>query len=149
MILKTRKRIGLCLCLLAANLLFIWGNSLLPATVSDAISLWIKDLLGFLFPEGTTQSQGNGMLRKAAHFLEFCLLGSLFCWLFGMLRKKQWAFLLPTLGCGCLTACIDEALQCFAPGRTPGIADVIIDLSGVCLGMILFATGYLICKKRK
>ena len=149
MIVRSRRRLTLCICLLAANLLFIWGNSLLPASLSDAISLWVKDLLGFLFPEGTTESQGNGLLRKAAHFLEFSLLGGLLCWLFGMLRDKKWAFLLPAFGCGCLTACIDEALQCFAPGRNPGFRDVVIDTSGVCLGMILFSTGYLIVKKKK
>lgn len=149
MIPRTQRRVKVCVCLLAANLLFIWGNSLLPASISGAVSGWVRDLLWFL-PEGeATLGTGEGILRKTAHFLEFFLLGGLLCWLFGMLRKKRWAFVLPSLGSGCLTACIDETLQCFVPGRSPGWKDVGIDLAGVSLAITLFCLGYIIEKNKK
>ena len=149
MIPRTRRRVKVCLCLLAANLLFIWGNSLLPASISGAISGWVRDLLWFL-PQGESAAMtGEGILRKTAHFLEFCLLGCLLCWLFGMLRKKQWAFVLPSLGIGCLTACIDETLQCFVPGRSPEWKDVGIDLAGVSLAVALFCLGCIIGRIKK
>ena len=144
-----KGRMKLCSCLLTANLLFIWGNSLLPANISGAISGWVKDLLWFLALEGNAADAGDNLVRKTAHLLEFCLLGCLLSWLFGMLRQTKWAFALPAFGCGCLVACLDEMLQYFAPGRSPGITDVIIDISGVALGMILFLAGHLIRKKRK
>ena len=144
-----KNRMKLCLFLVSASLLFIWGNSLLPASVSGALSGWVRDLLGLLnfAEEGAVPEEG--ILRKIAHFLEFCLLGSLLCWLFGMLREKRRAFWLPALGCGCLAACMDEMLQHFSEGRAPKITDVFIDISGLVLGIILFITGYYVCRKRK
>ena len=139
----------LCVCLLTANLLFIWGNSLLPASVSGALSQWVRDLLWFLPAAEADATGGVGALRKTAHLLEFCVLGSLLSWLFGMLRQRKWKRLLAVFGCGCFTACTDEMLQHFAPGRSPECTDVLIDMSGVMLGMILWLTGYPIFQKRK
>lgn len=149
MIPRTARRLKVCACLLAAILLFIWGNSLLPASVSAAFSGWIRELIWFLPSGEAAQKHGEGLLRKLAHVSEFCTLGVLLCWLFAMLRKNPWAFLLPTLGCGCLTACIDEALQCFVPGRSPGLTDVGIDLLGVILASALFSLVTVIKKKKK
>ena len=149
MISRTPGRLRLSLCLLSANLLFIWGNSLLPASVSGAVSGGVRALLWFLPSPQEGAAAGEGILRKTAHLLEFSLLGGLLSWLFGMLRQKKWAFVLPALGCGCLTACIDELLQHFAPGRSPQFSDVLIDISGVLLGILLFFAGYFIYKKKK
>ena len=148
MITPGKGRMRLCICLITANLLFIWGNSLLPASVSGAISHWVRNLMWFLPSTEGDALSGDGVLRKIAHLLEFCCLGILLSWLCGMLRQRKWGFLWPTIGCGCLTACIDEMLQYFAPGRSPQLSDVAIDLSGVVLGIILFLTGYLINKKK-
>lgn len=149
MIPSTPRRLKVCACLLAANLLFIWGNSLLPASVSASLSGWLRSLLWFLPSGEGGQAQGDGPLRTLAHFLEFCSLGALLCWLFGMLQKKPWTFLPPALGCGCLVACTDETLQYFVPGRTPQLTDVGIDLLGVILSTILFSIGFVINKKQK
>ncbi len=46
--LRTEKRMRLCRCLLVLNLLFIWGNSMLPGSVSGAISQLVRDLLSWL-----------------------------------------------------------------------------------------------------
>ena len=117
------------LLLIGAMLLFIWGNSLLPASVSAAISGWLH---GTLTGNG---AGGDGVLRKIAHFTEFAFLGGL---LFQLFRKQQegkgTAFLL-SFACGLFAAITDELLQHLSPGRAPRILDVCIDPAGVLAGI--------------
>ena len=142
----TKKRLTLCIALLVLNIGFIWGNSLLPGEVSGAISQWLRDLLACIFPAGSEDpSAGHGLLRKLAHFTEFCCLGLLFTWLFSMLGKGVWQ----PLVCGFLVACADETIQRFVPDRGPSIWDVCIDTAGVTLGVGLLLAGYAIYQKRK
>ena len=49
---RTDKRMRLCTALLICNLIFIWGNSLLPGSVSGAISDAVKSLLENVLPGG-------------------------------------------------------------------------------------------------
>ena len=129
---SSKKRVGLCIALIAANIAFIWGNSLLPAEISAAFSSWVKDLLLFFLPDGEPAPvQGTGLLRKIAHVLEFTSLGALWCWYLLMGRRKPALAYFP----GVCTACIDEAIQCFVPGRGPRVTDVMIDLGGFSLGI--------------
>lgn len=142
---RTRKRMTLCITLLVLNLAFIWGNSLLPGEISGAISGWVKSLLSYLVPgEGDPQT-GHGLLRKIAHFTEFGCLGAILCWLCAMLGKKPWHSLIYSA----LSACADELIQCFVPDRGPGIRDVLIDTAGAAVGMLLLLAGYAVHKKRK
>ena len=142
---RTDRKIRLCTTLLIVNILFIWGNSLLPGSVSGAISHFVRDILSFLFPGGSSDpDSGHGIIRKLAHFTEFACLGALFAWLFGMLAKP----FLVALPCGFLVACIDETIQRFVPNRGPAFKDVLIDTSGALLGIGLLFLGYTICKKR-
>ena len=149
MIRRTHGRMVLCVCLLVINLAFIWGNSLLPGEMSGALSKWVHTLVGMLFPNGGETSQSHGFLRKLAHFSEFCALGAVLSWLFAMLKEKKWAFLVPSMVCGCLAACADETIQRFVPDRGPSIKDVMIDLAGVLLGIGLLSLGYTIHQKKK
>ena len=143
---RTQKRMRLCVALTACCLVFIWGNSLLPGSVSGAISDFFKRILQCLFEQGESESSGLGFLvRKMAHFTEFTALGMCLCWLFGMLGKGR---LLPVL-CGAAAACVDETIQLFVPERGPSVRDVCIDSSGVLLGVILLTLGHhYVCKKR-
>ena len=140
---RTDKRLRLCTALLICNLIFIWGNSLLPGEVSGAISDWVKGVLEKLIP-GEESSPSGGLLRKIAHFTEFTALGMCLGWLFGMLQKGKF---LP-LGCGVLAACVDETIQCFVPDRGPSLKDVGIDSCGVLTGLILLYLGHHYLKKR-
>lgn len=142
---KIKKKQRICVALLVLNVAFIWGNSLLPGSVSGAISQFVRDILAFLFSGGSTDpNAGHGLLRKLAHFMEFASLGALFAWLFAMYRKP-----IPVaLPCGFAVACIDETIQLFVPDRGPAVKDVLIDTSGVLLGIILLFFGYIICKKQ-
>ena len=135
-----KKRIGLCIGLLILNVLFIWGNSLLPREASAAFSAWISDILNFLFPgpDIPSSGEGHGILRKMAHFTEFCSLGLLLSWLLTMLSREPWhRILLPAL-IGAAVAGADETIQMFVPGRGPGLVDVAIDTAGVLLGIALW-----------
>ena len=141
---RTDKRLRLCTALLICNLVFIWGNSLLPGEISGAFSDWVKSLLAQLLPMGPDDGSSGGLLRKVAHFTEFTALGMLLAWLHGMLQKGK---LQPFLW-GILAASVDETIQCFVPDRGPGIKDVCIDSAGVLTGIILLWNGYQFVKKR-
>lgn len=137
---RTANRLRLCVALLTVNLIFIWGNSLLPGSVSGAISQWLRDLIALLFPGGLDEPDaGHGLLRKLAHFTEFCTLGMCLRWLFGMLCTRRVKYLLLSFVAGAAAACIDETIQCFVPGRGPGLKDVGIDTLGVVLGIVLIS----------
>lgn len=141
---RTEKRLRICTALLILNLAFIWGNSLLPGSVSGAISDWVKNLIAMLFPGDGPVTSGGGLLRKIAHFTEFAALGLLLTWLFGMLQKaKYWPF----FG-GVAAACVDETIQRFVPDRGPSLFDVGIDSCGVLTGIILLWMGHTYFKKR-
>ena len=143
---RTGKRLRLCAALLIANLAFIWGNSLLSAEVSKALSDWLQSILSGLTSGGTGGGTGgSGLLRKVAHFAEFGTLGFLLGWLLGMLKRKVlWAFPLSVAA-----ALIDEGLQFLAPERGPGIRDVCIDAAGAAAGIGLLLFGHYLIKKRK
>ena len=126
------KRLEISAWLITALLIFIWGNSLLPGSVSGAISDAVKNLLAFLLPgdvPGVTT--GGGLLRKIAHFTEFACLGAALLWRFGMLEKRKIMALLFGFG----AACVDETIQVFVPDRGPSFKDVAIDTCGVAAGI--------------
>lgn len=141
---RTDKRLRLCIALLVCNLVFIWGNSLMPGEISGTFSDWVKSMLAQIVPMGPDDGTGGGLLRKAAHFTEFTALGMCLAWLYGMLQKgKVFPFLW-----GVLAAAVDETIQCFVPDRGPSIRDVCIDSAGVLTGMILLWTGYHFLKRK-
>ena len=142
---RTKGRMQFCITLLILNLIFIWGNSLMPGEISGAISLWVKNLLSCLLPGDGDSQEGHGLLRKLAHFTEFSCLGMILCWMVSMLGKMPWHSLIYSA----LAACIDEGIQCFVPDRGPRIRDVMIDTAGATVGMLLLLAGYAIYKKRK
>lgn len=134
---RSTKRIRICIALLCCNLAFIWGNSLLPGEISGALSDWLKALLAPLFGMEEGAPGGGGLLRKIAHFTEFMTLGLCLRWLWGMLLPKLPKQLLCSLGAAFVTACIDETIQMFVPDRGPGIKDVMIDTAGAVLGIAI------------
>ena len=141
----TDKRMRLNTCLLICTLFFIWGNSLLPGSVSGAISDWVKWVLSQLFSTGPETESGGLPLRKLAHFTEFATLGILLSWRFGMRNKwKGFAWV-----CGTAVACVDETIQVFVPDRGPSVRDVLLDSCGVAAGMLLLYLGHTYYTKKK
>lgn len=143
---RTNRRLRLCSVLIVCCLVFIWGNSLMPGSVSQLFSDCVQGVLDALLSGGEAEaSEGSGLLRKVAHFTEFAALGMCLGWLFGMLGKRPaWPFAL-----GVAAACMDETIQRFVPGRSPGVLDVCIDSCGVAFGMLLLYLGHSCFKKKR
>ena len=144
----SRKRKILCAVLIAANLAFIWGNSLLPGTdsgnLSGGIMTWINSFLGLGEAGAETL---HLLIRKCAHFTEFACLGALLCWRCGMADVKGAASgAFPLLG-SILAACTDETIQIFVDGRGSSLLDVWVDTFGAMAGIILLLLGHHLRKR--
>lgn len=133
-------RIGICILMLVLNLGFIWGNSLLPAEISQSVSDWVAEMIPDFTPSDIQPEEESGILRKIAHFTEFASLGLVLAWL-AVLLGKPWRYL---FFAGVLAASADEIIQMFVPGRGPAVLDVLIDTSGLLTGMLLLKIGYLL-----
>ena len=138
---KKNRQIILCALLIGMNLALIWGNSAMTGTDSQAVSDWVLRLLSFL-PDGDL---GILLVRKAAHFSEFALLGVLIGWMSVLLKGGTCPGILG-LGLGC--GCIDETIQYYVPGRASMLTDVWIDFFGFSAGLALLTIGYTIMKRK-
>lgn len=146
---RTKARLRLCTALLICNLIFIWGNSLLPGHLSGALSDWVRELLRLLLPGGQDRpSVGGGLLRKLAHFTEFTCLGLLLSWRCRMLRTKRWEHILLPMAAGVCAAALDECIQLFVPDRGPAVKDVGIDTLGILLGIVIISLAQAIKYKK-
>ena len=136
---KSNGRMIFCITLLVLNVAFIWGNSLLPKEMSSAFSRFVGRIVSFFIPDSVTveSGEGHGILRKIAHFLEFCSLGVLLSWLIRMKQDRNALSVIMPFVCGVAVAAVDETIQLFIPGRGPHIRDVGIDSAGVLLGILL------------
>ncbi len=137
---RTKRRMGLCIIWLILNLAFIWGNSLLDRENSASVSEWVGNALAAVIP-GTSNGvlESGDLLRKLAHFAEFALLGVCLRWLYGMMMQKPAHYLLLPVFSGVAVAFVDEGIQMFVPGRGPGLMDVGIDSSGLVLGIVILS----------
>ncbi len=143
---RSQRRLQLCTALLLMILAFIWGNSLMPAEISNAFSEWAKGILArFLSGDSPVTEESSGLLRKIAHFTEFAALGICLAWRCGMLGRKQYRGFLAGVG----VAAMDETIQLFVSGRSGKITDVLLDISGVLTGMLLLCLGHTLVKRGK
>ena len=133
------KRRRVFWALTALWLLFVWGHSLLPASVSKEESHHWLALLQTWLPWLT-----DYLIRKAAHFTEYAVLGAL---LFGAADTRFGLWFPPCFGV--LAALADETVQLFAAGRSGQVSYVWLDLAGFLAGWILIALISLIRKKRR
>ncbi len=98
---RTKRRMTVCTVLLLCNLVFIWGNSLLPAEVSGQISGTLKALLDGVFPPAkrlhpaaTACCESAPILPNLARW-DCCLGGCSGCWGKSGFRRSRWAWPLP------------------------------------------------------
>lgn len=120
---------------------FIWAQSLQSADDSSADSNSLAAVFAGWFGWDADAFWLTYLVRKAAHFAEFALLGVLWG---GCARVYPWRWLWLW---GLPTGVIDECLQFFAPGRAPMAADVVIDVAGFVCGCVPLLM--LMRKKRK
>lgn len=118
----------LVMIIIVCMLVFIWGNSLMPAKVSSAFSALVTKLLGGNFAEKH--------VRKAGHFTEFFLLGAFFYLFFTLKGKKGKEKVFPLSFLALLVPLIDETIQIFND-RGPMVQDIWIDIAGYTCGCLL------------
>ena len=146
---KTKKRMTLCILLLCAVLGFIWGNSMIVGAESAAVSGRVMSLIKAILrlSEETAEAM-HPIIRKIAHFTEFACLGMLLTWLHGMMGEKKGHLVIMPLLWSLAVACVDETIQRFVPQRHGCLTDVGIDTAGVLTGIVLFMIVFIINKKQ-
>ena len=112
--------------------IFIFSNSLMPATESDEISRGLLSIILEIIPFDISHT----FLRKLAHFTEFFSQGFFLALFFNESFKENKKTAVCTASTGFLTACIDETIQLFIEGRGPALRDVLIDFSGTLSSLI-------------
>lgn len=128
---KANWKFWILLALALAWTGFIFARSLRTAEESSQESAGILARLIALLPWLT-----DHIVRKAAHFTEFFLLGGLTAFTC-LAAKTPRLWIVPLWGAA--AAVTDEFIQRFVPGRSCELRDMLLDLSGVliALGLIL------------
>ena len=137
------------LLLIAALLVFIFGNSLQNRAQSTEQSVGMLSVLSGLFQwvfgyNGLTEH----VVRKLAHFCEFAALGFFTQHLWAVRRRVNLHYVLHGLFSGMLCAVTDEMLQTLSD-RSAQVSDVVLDFSGVVCGSAVFLLLYLLIRRHR
>ena len=122
-----------------AMMLFIWCNSLVPGTQSGGLSLGVVDALRSALDALGIPSAWvtNFVVRKAAHFTEYAVLGVLFARAFDLRRGARARTIAVVCLVLVLVPVLDETIQLFVPGRSGQLSDVLLDCCGAATGAFL------------
>jgi len=135
--------------LILATLAFIWGNSLQSIPVSSAKS---EKVLKAVAPAlEVFVGKGNAtdhLVRKIAHFIEYAALGIELALLMTTRKRVGLQGVSNCLFAGLSTAVIDESLQLIS-NRGSQVIDVLLDFSGVLLGVAIILVIYALTKPKK
>ena len=133
---KARLYLYIVLTILLMGLIFF--HSALPADLSQTESDFLSDFLVRLFHwEPDTASF---VVRKAAHFLEYAILGILLTLIVNEVRGQnaiRWVVVVLPWAIGTFYALTDEFHQLFVEGRSCELRDIAIDSAGVLLGVMI------------
>ena len=129
------SRIKILTAVLVAVLAFIWGNSLLPGEQSAEVSNGLSDFIARIF--GITAEDLGIIIRKAAHFTEYAVLGAVVYLLLKSKGKKEKELVLYSAVCMLLFPLIDETIQLIIPQRNGAVLDIWIDISGYVVGSLI------------
>ena len=114
---------------------------------SQNTSSLIRTILCFLVPEISSPEVNliHALLRKAAHVIEYFILGVLLFRAFrgGSNESFNWRWSLLSITVVVLWAASDEFHQLFVPTRTASAMDVGIDTAGGIFGQVVSAARYL------
>ena len=124
-----RKRIWTIIYI--AFIIFIFSNSMQVATESARRSAGVLHYLQEFVGKGWLTDH---IVRKAAHFSEFAILGVLGVQCMHGYTKH---YIMPALFSGLLTALTDETIQLFVEGRSGQVSDVWLDFAGCCFGVVV------------
>ncbi|MDO4437820.1 MAG: VanZ family protein [Coriobacteriaceae bacterium] len=135
---QIRERVSIpWLVLTIVFIAVIWGNSLVPGSGSDSLSLGVLEVV-----RGALRSAGlpfewltNFLVRKTAHFCEYAVLGVLASQAFDPHRRLSRGGIVATALLCALVPSIDETIQLFVAGRSGQVTDVLLDCCGAVCGM--------------
>ena len=135
-----RVQFVLLILLIAAQTIFIFGNSMLDKEDSKQASLGICAFFKRLLdPQNRIdQEVFHHYIRKLAHFTEFGVLGALWNGTVYYRARRFGAYTFIALFAALFTAVCDEFLQSFT-GRGSMVSDVLIDFSGGVCGIAFAA----------
>ena len=122
--------------LFVACVLFIWHNSMESAAASSARSGRVTEMVNQVLSELGGGNVTEHFVRKLAHFSEYGVEGVLTVLLFMIYYLKPGGRVCAMLLTGMFTAVVDESIQFFSAGRSPGIGDICIDMAGFICGML-------------
>ena len=139
------------LALVVLTLLFIWGNSVLPGSVSGRESGFVLrlceplvDALQRLLSSRGVELSQEHIIRKLAHFTEYVVLGVLMLSLF-VRPGLRFRMIPPAMLC-LGAALMDEGIQIFAMDRGPSLRDVGLDFCGAVCGIALSTIAVLLLR---
>lgn len=129
--------------------LFMYSQSMLPATVSSGESTYALGVVGNFFSSIGLKfiALTEHIIRKSAHFIEYTIFGVLLIntiRIHGFIGLTKWLLVMVL---GIAVPFIDETIQLFVPGRSGQITDVWLDMSGVLAG-ICIVTVFLMIRRR-
>lgn len=131
---KIRKWILPILCF--AWMLVIWQFSLSTAEESASESQTVQEFINeALDRAGLACRVGAVLVRKAAHFTEFFVLGLLAAAAATSLCRAAYYGIAVSV----FTAVVDECIQYFVPGRAMLVSDMLLDSAGGLCGVLLWA----------
>lgn len=147
---KNKWNVGIAIFVLVSLLVtgYIFYNSIQKAVDSDARSdKVVEQVQPIVDPdEKINKDDMKKYTRKAAHFIEFAMLGISIGCVFGCVYgKSKKIFLSLPLFITLSVGVIDEFIQKFGD-RASRVSDVLIDFSGSFVGLLLVFTIILIYK---
>jgi VanZ family protein len=128
-----RVRLGRLAVALWVGLIFFSSTSLASEWAEEAFSYLSRLLLPGVHPHSHTYDWMHLLADKGFHVALFCVLAILLWRALPNISRK----ILVILAFGAVVGMCSEFLQRFFPGRDPAIRDVLINIAGTALGLIL------------
>lgn len=150
MINKKKKHTVIFAVLTLLITLFIFSNSLKDGTDSSNQSDFAVDIINNIldiFGARADIYTLGVIIRKSAHFLEYFVLGSLSCISLLGFRNKIWLAASP-IYCLAVAICDEFVMQASTNGRSPQWTDVLIDLCGALIALLIIVAIRIYKEKR-
>ena len=132
------------------------GTSSIIITVDDGIERPVSTTIKVIVEQNpnskssVTKSFGKFLAKFAGHIC-FFILEAFLAYFMMMYYKtgKRWINILVFFGIGLFLASLTEVIQIFMPGRYPRVQDVLIDMLGYIIGLLISILFFYIIKKFK
>ncbi len=134
---RSSKRLYIFGTLSVITVVIIFTNSMQTAQISEQMSGGILHAVYPFISKILPISENllSFIIRKSAHITEFAVLSVFVMLTLFEMKKLPHRASIYTMFAGLLTACADEQIQFFVPGRSCEVRDVLVDFAGVILGI--------------